>query len=110
MLFDPSKTFRACLICGDVFQSFTDRLDSPTLNEINSAHGRREVWAKEHALRHTSKEHLMLKLSGLTMTPEAANKLAAFGLLPITDMAKFNDEISSALFESNPVPKDDAES
>ena len=110
MDFDPSKPFRACLICGDVFQSWTDRLESPTIREINSAYGKREVWAKCHALRHTSREHLMLRQSGLTMTPEAANKLAAFGLLPISNMAKFDDEMSSALFESRPVPEKDSES
>jgi hypothetical protein len=50
----------------------------------------------------------MLKISGLTMTPEAAHKLAAFGLIPISDMV-LNEEVASALMESHPVPSSEVE-
>jgi len=47
------------------------------------------------------------------MTPEAAKKLAAFGLLPVGDMAtpegNESDEIRVALLESSPMPTDDSE-
>jgi hypothetical protein len=42
------------------------------------------------------------------MTPEAANKLAAFGLLPILDMVE-DEEVQIALFESNSMPADDSQ-
>lgn len=108
MEFDPDKPFRACLLCGDVYQSGLDRTPNPTDNQIAVAAHYRQVWAEGHAkMQHKELEHRLLQISGMSMTPEAANKLAAFGLLPITDMAKFDEEIASALMESHPIPKDD---
>jgi hypothetical protein len=109
MVFDPSRDYRACLICGDVFQSSLDRAPYPTDRIRNTAKKLRDNWAKKHARSHTQKEHAMLKASGMTMTPEAAHKLAAYGLIPVSDMAKFDSEITAALAESHPVPSADAE-
>jgi predicted component of type VI protein secretion system len=64
----------------------------------------RDAWAKTHAYTHTVQEHRQLKLSGRTMTPEAANKLAAYGVIPIVDMV-LSDEHSAALRESKAVPE-----
>lgn len=97
--FDANKPFRACLLCGRVFQ--------PS-DEVNTVE-RREGWAVTHAKRcHTEREHHLLYLSGLTMTPEAAHKLAAFGLIPVSDMV-LNEEAASALMESHPTPEREVE-
>jgi hypothetical protein len=49
----------------------------------------------------------------MSMTPEAAKKLVAFGVIPISDMAtptgNETDEIRVALLESTPVPNNDAD-
>lgn len=109
MEFDPAKDYRACLICGDIFQSQLDRMEFKTPDLIVDAKTSRDRWARLHARRHTNREHHTLALSEGSMLPEAANKLAAFGLLPIMDMVD-NDEVIVALFESNAMPKDDSES
>jgi hypothetical protein len=100
--FKPDKPFRACLICGDVYQTEADRDNNP-LGAI-----RRQAWADRHAQTHTDREHRMLMLSGNTMTPEAANKLAAYGVIPIADMVLSNEH-EMALFESKAIPVNDAE-
>lgn len=115
--FDPGKDYVACLLCGAVFQSKLDRAKAPlglyTTEESlrHHAQDKRNDWAERHARNsHKPLEHHLLKLSGLTMTPEAANKLAGYGLLPLTDMSTFNEEVSSALLESRPKPNSDCES
>jgi len=102
--FEPDKPFRACLICGRVFQS---ELDRSGLNELWALENR-EAWAAKHAKAHSDREHHMLRISGLSMTPEAAKKLAAYGVIPVLD-AVTNNETEQALFESSPIPQDDAE-
>jgi hypothetical protein len=70
--------------------------------------GLRTEWSREHAKRHTSKEHRILALSGLWCTPEAAQSLAPLGVIPLTDMV-MSEETEEALSESKPVPADDVE-
>lgn len=100
--FKPDKPFRACLICGDVFQSEDDRNNNP-LGAI-----KRQEWANRHAKTHTDKEHRMLMLSGNVMTPEASQKLAAYGVIPIANMIT-SEEHEIALLESKAIPVNDAE-
>jgi len=100
--FRADKPFRACLLCGEVYQTEDDRLELPV-----SAIGR-QAWADGHAKTHSDREHLLLKLSGNSMTPEAANRLAAFGIIPVSDMV-LSEEHEAALRESNSMPTDDAE-
>lgn len=84
--FNAALPFRACLLCGRVFQC--------------SDLERRDKWAQIHARRsHTQTEHYMLMLSGLVMTAEAAQRLAAFGIIPISDMV-LNEEVEAALLEA----------
>jgi hypothetical protein len=84
----------ACRICGLVYQN-PDAL-------------KRIEWAQKHAHTHTDTEHRQFQLSGRQFTPEAANRLAAFGVIPILDLV-LDDEVADALKESHPVPRDDAE-
>lgn len=107
LLFKPNAPFRACLICGEVYQSAIDR--NPA-NEAERAEAtiQRQLWANRHAKTHTDREHHLLRISGNSMTPEAAKKLAAYGLIPVGDMI-MSEEHEEALLESKPIPIDDAE-
>lgn len=107
--FSPHKPYRACLICGAVYQKPNDREitpDSP-FNLRMAADRRRSLWAVEHSKSHSDKEHKLLRISGMIMTAEAAYKLAAYGLIDAVG-AVMNDEISSALAEAPSVPTSDA--
>lgn len=53
-------------------------------------------------------EHYSLAMSGRWTTPEAAFKLAAYGIISLSDLL-VDDEVAVALMESSAVPKDDAE-
>ena len=115
MKFNPDDDYRACLICGAVYQSWFDRnhryLPVGLLKNKRAAIGKekRQKWAINHARTHSIYEHQLLRKSGMSMTPEAAKKLAAFGLIPISDMLVNYEEVSGALLESSPVPVDDSE-
>ncbi len=106
----------ACLICGEVFQSTYDRhpLEKitaflPTLEAVAAfANSLRKEWSQTHAKTHTEREHTALRESGRFYTPDAAIKLAAFGIISISDLGA-DDEVSDALRQSSPIPKDDAQ-
>lgn len=113
--FLPDKPFQGCRICGAVFQSALDR-DHPyrglpehmQLAREYSAIQRRKQWSLAHAKTHTEKEHLDLAMSGAWCTPEAAQKLAAYGVIAVSDLI-LNPEVSSALYEASAVPLVDVE-
>jgi hypothetical protein len=108
--FDISKPYRFCCICGALFQTSADRaLNIRSSNKaLAEASWKRVEWATNHAKKHTVKEHMLFRKSGLSMTPEAAHKLAAFGVLPLSDSA-IDAEIQRALYESKPIPTNDSE-
>jgi hypothetical protein len=112
-LFDPSKPYSACRICGEVFQTELDRRIPPGHEPHNSLIARlgklrRDEWRKTHHGTHTEQQHNMLALSGSFATPEAAQKLAQMGIIPISDMV-LNDESEAALAEGSATPTEDAE-
>jgi hypothetical protein len=104
------REFAACRICGDIFQprknietpdeAYTDTIMFQATIEIRQ-------WRNDHNLRHPPHEHILLAQSGLTMTPEAAHKLAPFGLVPVADVD--NKEVADALREAPRAPVDDVE-
>lgn len=104
MLFDASKPHAGCGICGAVFQSDYDRsgVDPYTATIM------RTDWRIAHSRRHSQTEHRQLANSGLFALPEAAQKLASYGIIPLTDTVR-HDEVSYALFESPRAPTDDAD-
>lgn len=108
--FDPNKPFRCCLICGAITQNANDRTinSNSDLGTVVVAKDRRDEWARKHARQHSPTEHQVLALSGLSMMPAAAHKLAAYGIIPLADLAQ-DANIQHALLESNPVPLNDAE-
>jgi hypothetical protein len=117
LTFRSDRPYTGCCICGAVFQSDADRDPVGTyqrqpaefgynLDNVDMfALGLRKEWSKKHEKTHTEKEHDDLAKSGYAFTPEAANKLAAFGTIPLT----LSEEINAALLESSPIPLNDAE-
>jgi len=65
-------------------------------------------WAIRHSKTHPEKEHLLLRASGRTCTPEAAQKLANYGIVPLSDAA-LDQEVSIALLEAPRCAPNDAE-
>lgn len=108
------REFAACRICGAIFQSWLNTnqvsdeeyASNPEI-ELAAAIETKE-WRRQHNLKHSEKEHIAFRESGLTFTPEAAHKLAPFGLVPIGDTL-FQDEIAQALYEAPRAPTDDVE-
>jgi hypothetical protein len=104
--FDSDKPFRACLICGAIYQSVMDRLPLNSY-EVALATVDRQVWADSHARRHTSKQHNELRRSGRFCTPEAAQVLAPLGIAPVSDMV-MSDEHAHAISTAPRAPLSDA--
>jgi hypothetical protein len=106
----PNLSFRTdcpytgCRICGAVYQSELDRTPGKDIEALNG----RRLWSFKHAKTHTPQEHYLLQISGSWCTPEAAKKLAAFGVIALTDMV-LSEEHAQAMLESSPVPANDAE-
>jgi len=107
------REFAGCRLCGAVFQSrmaievsdeewAADRLVFETAVAIET-----RQWRNEHNMRHSEREHIALRERGLTLTPEAAMKLAPFGLVPVGDAEVA--EIAQALREAPRAPIDDVE-
>lgn len=116
--FDPSRPYAGCRICGRIFQSRFDRDPVGVFRTQGAFRSEEHVnayalqlrkgWSQTHAKTHSAHEHLSLALSGRWCTPEAAEKLAAFGTISIIDLVMDN-EVNSALATSSAVPADDVE-
>jgi hypothetical protein len=109
MEFDPNMPFSGCLICGTVFQSEQCRVENPTPAIVNQARLVRKQWTLDHARTHTLEEHAALAKSGRTFTPEAAQKLATYGVIAIGGMV-LDKEIEDAMRNAPRAPSDDADS
>lgn len=94
LTFDPSRPYTGCRICGTIYQ--------------NDSVEKRKLWTFRHAKTHSSIEHNMLALSGKWCTPDAAIKLASYGVIAMGDGA-VSDDHYFALLESKPVPINDVE-
>lgn len=108
LLFEPDCPYTGCRICGDVYQSDLDRLKMPTTDDLAVAVLQRKEWSQRHAKSHSDREHLLLAYSGRWCTPEAAHKLASFGVIALSDMV-LSDEHEEALLQSKAVPINDSE-
>lgn len=132
-LFNPHAPFSACRLCGTVYQSRLDRLcyalreegrltehfdpitqtssftgDVYSCNILDEANTRRARWREVHEKRyHTEREIALLHSTGFAFTPEAANKLAPYGITPLGNL---HEEIESALLSAPRAPYNDAES
>jgi hypothetical protein len=107
--FYPDRDYTLCRVCGAIFQAeitFSDEWHSPA--NLLMAYGERREWSHRHALTHSTTQHRQLAESGRLLTPEAAHRLAAYGIAPVGDMV-FSEEHARACLESNPVPTDSVE-
>lgn len=92
-IFDQSRPHTWCNLCGQVFQSELQRnFMHGTIDEVRAT-AERKNWSYRHARTHTELEHLRLVKSGRVCTPEAAQKLVALGIIPISDMIHDDDEL-----------------
>jgi hypothetical protein len=101
---NTDRPYCGCLLCGEVFQSSIDLNVPPGHEPSNSliarlAYDRRLRWRQEHqCLPHAP----CRKRPGTFATPEAAQVLAALGIFSLIDLV-MDDEVSSALSESQPI-------
>ena len=96
--FNTQRPYCGCSLCGEVFQSDLDRSVPPNHIPSNSliariAYDRRLRWRREHTCSHNHKRN------GTFTTPEAAQKLARYGIFSLVDLV-MDDEISQALKEA----------
>lgn len=102
--FRANKPHAFCCICGDVYQHPDDRL-----LEWSPIHQwRHDDWRTRHTkARHTEHEVNSFRLSGLSLTPEAAHRLAPYGVISLDGL--FDAGLASAMAEAPRAPVDDAE-
>lgn len=116
LVFNINASYTGCLICGTIYQSLLDRHSyrvsqrfNPSqiyLNKlIHDALLMRKEWDEQHAKTHTHQEHVRLKLSKQMCTPEAAVRLAPFGIFPLAP----DSDVAAAMFEAKRAPIDDVE-
>lgn len=94
--FDPERSFTYCRICGDLYQA-------PCFNE-RLAIELRLAWSKQHARKHTLKQHANLVLSRRWLMPEAAYRLAPYGVVDLVGLT-LDDEVASAYAEAKGQPE-----
>lgn len=122
----------ACRLCGVIYQSDLDRLSYEYLQDgrlkevvdpftkesiftgdehatrlLDDATDRRRRWRELHERRyHTDQEIESLQKTGFAFTPQAAHRLAPFGITPLGNA---HEEIVDALFTAPRAPVDDVE-
>lgn len=108
--FDHRRPHTCCRICGAIYQGDLDRTPDGayTMQVQHDAIVARMEWSRRHARTHPDWEHKQLVASGRYCTPEAASKLASFGIIAMSDMA-LDDESADAGLESPRVPLLDVE-
>jgi hypothetical protein len=108
------REFAGCAICGTLFQSRlaievsdeewqADHLVMETAVAIET-----REWRAKHTRSHSEREHQALRASGRTFSPEAAHKLAPFGLVPLSDGLD-DDEVAHAMRTAPRAPHDDVQ-
>lgn len=119
LVFNVNAPYAACALCGAVYQSDLDRAVVDPFNAPpqlwgllyeDAAFDRRARWRELHTRRyHTTNEvnafEKWRQETGFAFSPEAANKLAEFGIVS----NHINDELHAALLAANPYPIEDAD-
>lgn len=90
--FNPHAPFTACRLCGALMQTDRDRFSLELMDEGDVALARlisadetekRHNWLRRHEqLNHPISEIEAFQKTGWAMTPEAAHRLAPFGIAP----------------------------
>lgn len=107
LTFDISKPYIFCRLCGAIRQTNLDRNAVSQEKLLDSLLARRE-WSLKHARIHPEHQHKSLERSKRFLTPEAAHRLAAFGIVDLVGLS-IDDEMIDAYALSKSVPTDDAE-
>jgi hypothetical protein len=108
------REFAGCAICGRVFQArlaielSDEEWDAAKSLFEHAVAIETKEWRAAHNKTHTEREHEAFRRSGRTFSPEAAIKLAPFGLVSLDD-ATTDDEVARAMLEAPRVPTDDVE-
>lgn len=130
--FDSQSPFSCCRLCGALYQHPDDRrcksfLDTGQLIEHKMLNGesyftgsqlavvildectsRRQSWRLAHEAKyHTVAEIEAFAKTGYALTPEAAHKLAPYGITPLGNMS---EEIVDALYTAPRKPNEEYES
>lgn len=115
--FELGRPHTICKLCGAVFQTVYDRNPESYVDAtyfLNAdmvsmyALGLRKEWSHNHAKTHSDWEHQALALSQRWCTPEAAEKLAPFGIIDIAGLA-LDEEVQQAYRQAHRAPDNDAE-
>lgn len=85
------REYAFCRICGDIFQSRValvagniEWVLDPLLKLATSLETKE--WQAKHNKRHPDHVHKSFAMSGRFLSPEAAHKLAPYGVAPLSDM------------------------
>jgi hypothetical protein len=105
--FDMKFPYTGCRICGAISQTDEDR-HAKTPRQTLDAYLNRLEWRRKHSRTHPQHMHDQLERSGAYMTPEAASRLASYGIISVADMALI-DEHWHAGRESPRIPANDVE-
>lgn len=114
-VFKVEAPFAACRLCGAIYQSSLDRRaysmhlvgDEDWLVIYQDATVKRTRWRELHTRRyHTQDEIDLLQRLGWALMPQAAHKLAPYGITPLGNM---HEEIIDALVTAPRAPLDDPE-
>lgn len=102
------RNLAACRLCGAVFQPayyIKHPLNLP-LDPEKAYEAEREIldWRSKHNSKHSPHEHMLLAMSGRVFTPEAAHKLAPFGLVPVSYQEENPEEVADALLKAPRAP------
>lgn len=94
--FDPLAPFTACRLCGALMQTARDRLSYELMGEgevrlaqliASTETENRHNWLRRHEkVCHPLSEIEAFSKTGWAMTPEAAHKLAPFGIAPMGNL------------------------
>lgn len=108
-VFNPQAPLAGCRLCGTVFQTKYHR-QLFNLRRNNLPHGEllqkvldlNGEWRRKHTLRkHSVAEVALFAKTGFAFSPEAANKLAPFGIVPLGNM---HEDIVAGMLEANRAP------
>ncbi len=117
--FRKDREYAACRLCGAVFQSRL-AIELPSARAINTPDTPQhaytpliqqevavetQLWRNRHNRTHPDWQHIALRRSGRTFTPEAALRLAPYGIVSLDG----DTEIAAALWEAPRLPTSEPE-
>jgi hypothetical protein len=107
------REFAGCQICGRVFQArlavdlSDEEWDAEKAVFEHAVAIETREWRTRHSKQHSERVHAQFRASGRTFSPEAAHRLAPYGLVSLDDAQE--DEVARAMLEAPRAPVDDVE-